>query len=182
MSRQDARLPRSAVSTGRSAGFTLIEILIVVIILGIVAGIVIPQFSNASLVARENTLKEDLRYMRTQIMAFKLQHRDIVPGYPGGNAGGTPTAADFIQQMTQFSDESFNLSPNQDPLLPYGPYLSSLPRNPINGVAGVWVVNGPLMQSPDAGQPFAWIYNPQLQKFIVNLPGADADGKPYADY
>src|SRR5205823_2705024 len=33
--------------------FTLIEILIVVVILGIIAAIVVPQFSNASHVARE---------------------------------------------------------------------------------------------------------------------------------
>ena len=36
-------------------GFTLVELLIVVVILGILATIVIPQFSNASQQARENT-------------------------------------------------------------------------------------------------------------------------------
>ena len=41
---------------GRKSGFTLIEILIVVIILGILAAIVIPQFSNASNDARKSSL------------------------------------------------------------------------------------------------------------------------------
>ena len=61
----------------RRTGFTLIEILIVVIILGILASIVIPQFSNASHITRENTMKEDLRYLRSQITVFRFQHRDV---------------------------------------------------------------------------------------------------------
>ena len=42
-------------STTTRAAFTLIEILIVVVILGILATIVVPQFSNASINAKENT-------------------------------------------------------------------------------------------------------------------------------
>jgi len=41
--------------TNKNSGFTLVEILIVVVILGILAAIVIPQFSQASLEAREST-------------------------------------------------------------------------------------------------------------------------------
>src|SRR5690349_7625159 len=85
--------PRPSPRAGRA--FTLIEILIVVVILGILAAIVIPQFSNASYVARENTLKDDLRYLRTQIVVFKAQHRDTPPGYPSGNKASTPTWDDF---------------------------------------------------------------------------------------
>src|SRR6185295_4442488 len=89
----------------RRRGFTLIEILIVVVILGILAAIVIPQFSNASHVARENTLKDDLRYLRTQIAVFKAQHRDVPPGYPNGNKLSTPTWNDFQDQMCKFTSE-----------------------------------------------------------------------------
>src|SRR4051812_15890238 len=93
---------RRAGTPRRKRAFTLIEILIVVVILGILAAIVIPQFSNASHVARENSLKDDLRYLRTQVAVFKAQHRDVPPGYPSGNIASTPTSADFIAQMTQY--------------------------------------------------------------------------------
>src|SRR6185295_7253169 len=89
--RQFRRPPRSAPSA-RTAAFTLIEILIVVVILGILATIVVPQFSNASINAKENTLKDELRYLRTQIVVYKAQHHDIAPGYPGGDNTATATA------------------------------------------------------------------------------------------
>src|SRR5690242_11487939 len=74
-----------------ASAFTLIEILIVVVILGILAMIVIPQFSNASAQARENTLKDDLRFLRLQVQVFAAQHRDTPPGYPSGNTAAAPT-------------------------------------------------------------------------------------------
>src|SRR3954463_9337378 len=114
-------------------GFTLIEVLIVVVILGIIATIVIPQFSNASQQARENTLKDDLRFLRLQVQMFKAQHRDIGPGYPGGNHGGTPTEGDLAEQMTQFSDEECTVSSTASATSKFGPYLSRIPMNPING-------------------------------------------------
>src|SRR4051794_41699965 len=108
---------------GLRTGFTLIEILIVVVILGIIASIVIPQFSNASHVARENTLKDDLRYLRTQIVVYKAQHRDVAPGYPGGNKATTPTYDDFVAQLTQHTNEKGDTRLVADAAYPLGPYL-----------------------------------------------------------
>ncbi|MHC4292957.1 MAG: type IV pilin protein, partial [Planctomycetota bacterium] len=48
-------------------GFTLVEILIVVVILGILAAIVIPQFTDASTEAKISSLRSDLQMMRSQI-------------------------------------------------------------------------------------------------------------------
>src|SRR3954465_1601657 len=63
----------------RSRGFTLIEILIVVIILGILAAIVIPQFSSASNDARKSNVQSTVQTLRSQIALYKLQHQDTLP-------------------------------------------------------------------------------------------------------
>src|SRR5215213_7262621 len=80
-------------------GFTLIEILIVVTILGILAAIVVPELSSASRQAREGVMKDDLRFMREQITRYRIQHDDVPPGYPGGSIVAVPSETDFINQM-----------------------------------------------------------------------------------
>ncbi len=151
--------------------FTLVEILIVVVILGILAAIVIPKFSNASHQARENSLKDELRYMRVQIQVFKAQHRDI-------NAGIT---ADFIEQMTKFTDEYGNVSNNKTSLYKFGPYLTKMPSNSINSLATIQIVtSGNLADEADGSH--GWIYNPNTGEIIADIAGVDSNGTPYAQY
>src|SRR5215210_2662307 len=92
-------------------GFTLIEILIVVVILGILAAIVFPELSSASRQAREGVLKDDVRFMREQILRYRIQHDDVSPGYPPGNPSGTPDEAEFVGQMTGHTDLRGNTDP-----------------------------------------------------------------------
>ena len=54
--------------------FTLIEILIVVVILGILAAIVIPQFTDASQEAMESSLLTQLQTIRSQIELYNVQN------------------------------------------------------------------------------------------------------------
>src|SRR3954469_12888331 len=98
-------LPPQIPRVAARRAFTLIEILIVLVILGILATIVVPQFSNASMTARENTLKDELRYLRTQVVVYKAQHHDVPPGYPNGDRSTAATGPDFIAQMTKPTDE-----------------------------------------------------------------------------
>ena len=62
-------------------GFTLIEILIVVVILGILASIVIPHFTNASDQAAVSQARTQLQAMRSQCQLFRAQE-----GYLPGDA------------------------------------------------------------------------------------------------
>lgn len=60
-------------------GFTLIEILIVVVILGILAAIVIPQFTNASQEATESAIRSELQSIRGQIELYRVRNAGILP-------------------------------------------------------------------------------------------------------
>lgn len=109
------------------SGFTLVEILIVVIILGILAAIVIPQFTNASQDARKSSLTSQLQTLRSQVELFKLQHRDNFPtGADNANAG-VVTGTWNWNKLTQKTDQDGKV----DPAGEFGPYLQAQPVNPI---------------------------------------------------
>jgi general secretion pathway protein G len=166
-----------------AGGFSLIEILVVVVILGVLGAIVLPKFSDASNITRENTLKDDLRYVRTQIIVFKAQHGNTAPGYPGGKTTASPTEQDFLLQLTGYTDEYCNIV-KQNTQQRLGPYLKKMPVNPLNGLSTILIVpNGSAM--PPAGLPdksTGWIYKPQTLELIPNTPGNDSEGTPYAEY
>jgi general secretion pathway protein G len=109
----------------RKGGFTLVEILIVVIILGILAAIVIPQFTSASQDARKNSLVSQLQTLRSQLELYKLQHLDQLPS---NLIGGSPS----WNQMTNKTDASGAIGTTT--AFPFGPYLQADPVNPLNSV------------------------------------------------
>ena len=121
-----------------SRGFTLVEILIVVIILGILAAIVIPQFTNASNDARNNSVASTLQTLRGQIELFKIQHADQPPAQTALNVVllGKTTATDLTTTNAAGS---------------LGPYVQQFPINPCNGAALV-------SSATNAGATYGWCY------------------------
>lgn len=99
------------------SGFTLVEILIVVVILGILAAIVIPQFTEASTEAKTSSLCTDLQTMRSQIELYKIQHNDNLPG------SGTASFEDALTGKTTLAG-AVSTDPND-----YGPYVQQIPTN-----------------------------------------------------
>jgi general secretion pathway protein G len=73
---------RTNVNRTQSRGFTLIEILIVVVILGILAAIVIPQFTNAAQDANVSSARSQLQTMRSQIELYRVQNNGAIPANP----------------------------------------------------------------------------------------------------
>ena len=119
--------------TSRKGGFTLVEILIVVIILGILAAIVIPQFTNASEDARKSSLVSQLQTLRSQVELFKLEHRDTYP-----TADGTATGAWDWTLLTSKTDDNRDTTVDADCIR--GPYLQSAPINGLTGGSNMRIV------------------------------------------
>ena len=167
---------------GRQKAFTLVEILIVVLILGILAAIILPKFSNASATARASMLADDLRIFRTQTTVFQAQHFGVAAGYPNGNPNGAPTEAIFVLHMTKASNASGQTAEPGTPGFDYGLYLREIPENPVNGKNTVQMIaNGD--NFPAAGDDsHGWIYKPATLTFRADSPGADDKGKSYFDY
>jgi len=161
--------------------FTLMEIIIVVVVIGLLATVVLPQFSSDNKQAHQIALKDDLQYLRTQIAVFRAQHQDVSPGYREGYTTFGPNLRCFVEQMTEYSDINCNLSQNDSPVYPYGPYLKQLPVNPINNSSDLILVpNNQAMPAP--GGSAGWIYKAQTQEIVANLAGNDDKGIPYSTY
>jgi len=126
------------------SGFTLVEILIVVVILGILAAIVIPQFTEASTEAKTSSLCTDLQTMRSQIELYKIQHNDDLP------AAGVDTEADFIADMTGQTDITGAAGSD------YGPYVQQIPTNQFNDSSSIRLEAG--ASTAGAGTD-GWVFN-----------------------
>jgi len=144
-------------------GFTLVEILIVVIILGILAAIVIPQFTSASGEARNSNLMTNLQTVRSQLLLYKTQHNETYPG---------ATAALFGQQLTQYTNIAGTVSATPTTAYTFGPYLQSVPKNPISNDSTVAMVNNAATTFSAPAADGGWWFNMATGEFRANLTDA----------
>lgn len=106
----------------RTLGFTLVELLVVIVVLAVLAAIVLPKFMNSSARSKESALKSDLKLMRNAVSLFQA------------DTGKFPnTVADLAQtDKTQVKDASGTVVNASDW---HGPYLDSVITDPISGSA-----------------------------------------------
>src|SRR5688572_12422932 len=113
-------------TTVRARAFTLVEILIVVIILGILAAIVIPQLATASEDTRKANMQTQLQTLRNTVELYRVEHLDVTPLLitNGWEVVTSKTAVDGTI----------------DPLATLGPYLMSPPINPLTNSSTIVAV------------------------------------------
>ena len=140
-------------------GFTLIEILIVVIILGILAAIVIPQFSSASNDARKSNVQSTVQTLRSQVALYKLQHQDTLPDLV--------TSWDPLLKKTDVSGSTSPATGVQT----FGPYMQDTPTNSLNSKTTVTDGTG------NVSAATGFVYDYAAGAGSGKLWGTDIDGK-----
>ena len=123
--------------TPRSHAFTLVEILIVVVILGILAAIVLPQFTDAATTTRATSNDALLHTLRKQLMLYRIEHHDQAPALAG-----------LWGVLTDTTDVEGTVVAGGD----FGPYLV---REPVNAFTGSSTVVAPGAATADEG----WVYD-----------------------
>jgi general secretion pathway protein G len=172
-------------------GFSLVELVIVIVILGIIAAIAIPRISSGSKNAGEASLRANLATIRNAIDWYYGQHNTTFPGVnaAGGTYGAAGTSDAFTNQLTKYTKTDGTVSPDKDAAFPFGSYVrGKFPALPVGsnaGKSGVKIVAkvGPLAGT-DGDAANGWIFNPTTGEFIANLPDTEkgADNVAYTSY
>lgn len=185
-------ISRNAIRQQLQHGFTLVELLIVVIILAILAAIVVPQFANTTQDANMSALDSNLSNVRSSLDLYAQQHNGSYPGSvasSGGTCGGTAgtgalnTEAALLDQLAFYTNSSGQACTTRSDgaananAFPFGPYLKKreLPMNPITNIRLLVMVNAGNL-SMTATDTDGWMYDNVTGKFIANDTANDPNG------
>ncbi|MEJ2130917.1 MAG: type II secretion system protein [Gammaproteobacteria bacterium] len=175
-------------------GFTLVELLIVVIILAILAAIVVPQFSTSTQDAKISALDNTLANVRSAIDLYRQQH-GVYPGLStavpaagcatgtkgtGTGVSGAQAATALTEQLTLYTDIAGGACSIADATFKFGPYLktadNAIPPNPVTEDATLVIeTTGDLAMTSATNPGAGWKYDVKSGKFI-------ADDAAYADH
>ncbi len=103
----------------KQSGFTLLELLIVIVIIGILALIIVPGLASGPKRARDAQRKSDMRAVKNALETY-YNDKNVYPAPASGTNGST----------TYFANLSTVLVPD---------YLPSVPADPKSGVATGYV-------------------------------------------
>lgn len=162
--------------------FTLVEILVVVVVLGVIAAIVIPAASNATTSAKDAAVAHDVQMLRRYILVYKSQHLEVAPGYPNGDATQAPTEQAFIEQITWASTVDGQTVAKGTPGFDYGPYLMRIPTNPFNHKSTVQMLADGANFPAAADGNHGWVCKAATSEIRPDNTGSDQNGKRYYDY
>ncbi|MCK4628632.1 MAG: type II secretion system protein [Sedimentisphaerales bacterium] len=161
--------------------FSLVELVIVIIILGVIAAIAIPRISSGSKNAGDAALRANLATLRNAIDWYYGEHSMV---FPGAKADGLANAAEsyeaLVNQLTMYSKADGSCSADKNSAFPFGPYLrNGFPKLTVGVNAGKNTVNivnqvTPLTSTSADGN--GWVYSVATGQIIANADQTGNDG------
>ena len=145
---------------GGCSGFTLIELMITTLFIGLICATVMPSFVMARIKAKETEVKKNVHEIQMALERYGTDHQKNYPAmiWGGDKKGWTPQKGYGCRTMWEhepFNGENEeNAQPPYDPLI-LGGYLESYPRNPFmnyqEGLSTTVTWTGPSGAGPGDG-------------------------------
>jgi general secretion pathway protein G len=136
-------------------GFTLIELVVVVMILGILAAIAVPRLFGASKQAVDNGVRQSLGVVRNAIDNYSAEHPGLLPGADGNEATFKTEIAPYLRGL------DFPISP------------VAAKNNAVRMMGGTGPV-APSISGTEATH--SWVYQFGTGEFYINSNATANDG------
>ena len=158
--------------TVHRSAFSLVELVVVVVILGVISAIAVPRISSGSRRATVNALQTSVTNVRRAIDRYFAEHEKF-PGYDPST--GSPDGSKFHDQLMKFTDAQGNASDTKTSVYKYGPYLRPpFPKNPTNDLDTVHAKLNPAAANPADGS-VGWITDLATGDFGISASDAEID-------
>lgn len=149
------------------SGFTPIELLMSIMLLGIVAATLVPQMLSANEETRQNALLQRLHLVRGQIEQFRGANDGRLPG------AGQNSAGEFLLDLARVEDDSIDVASNRktrnhQTQIQLGHEIP--PLNPYTQRSGIMVIPDRLQARHYSGKGrHGWAYSSTTGEFRANL-------------
>jgi general secretion pathway protein G len=111
----------------KSDGFTLIELVIVVVIIGILAAIIIPNYFRFADRAKNALVRENIHVVQTAMEEFSIEHLGTYPA-PADQAELLALLPNGVLPRNPFDNAPSPLAWNRDPATPGEIAITNLPN------------------------------------------------------
>lgn len=150
--------------TGRKKGFTLVELLVVIIILAILAGMLLLSTGTATTMAEATKIVSDIRMLHSALLAYYIDNSDL-PAV-GANGSTTPLSQAEVKSISVYIDRELDQTRYGAIYLTKGPSLTD--SRVLLGIQYLQNVNG--VSANLAG------VNKRLAKMALGVGLCNADG------